>query len=107
MDNEILKELTEVRNEIKEIRAEIKVIDKKTDMLIYKVDYIEHRLETYQNIFYFGIAFIALLVAFVPVLWNWAKNIFNDKPKITRAELEPIIKEIISSSQLKHVDGAK
>ena len=106
MADEILKELAEVRNEIKEMRAEIKVIDQKTDMLIYQVDYIEHRLETYQNVFYFGIAFIALLVAFVPVLWSWAKNIFNDKPKITRAELEPIVKEIILNSRINHADGA-
>ncbi len=106
MDNEILNELTGVRQEIKEIKNEIRELKFKICDVKSEMDALKCHLDNYQNIFYFTIIFIAIVTALAPFLYSVLKTL-SSAPKITRCEIELIIKEIISSSQLKQVDGVK
>lgn len=106
MDNEILNELTGLRQEIKEIKDEIRELKFKICDVKSEIRALNSKLDTYQNVFYFTIIFIAIVTALAPFLYSVLKTL-SSAPKITRGELEPIIKEIISSSQLKQVDGVK
>ncbi len=82
--NKIEGEIRELKFEIRDVKSEMRALNSKVD--------------TYQNVFYFGVAFIAIVTALAPFLYSILKAL-SSKPEISEAQLEPIVKKLILKSQ--------